>query len=104
MNLTEKTGTLTSLLMVKPDEDILLITDDGTIIRTPAEDVRQTSRSTQGVRLMRVAEGSRIVDVARVIREEEEQEAQTPENAVSEGENDTTTEGSEIASPEDSGI
>ncbi len=70
MNLTDKTGLLAALLMVQEDEDILLITDDGTIIRTPADTVRQTGRSTQGVRLMKVAESSRIVDVARAVKEE----------------------------------
>lgn len=72
MNLTEKTGLLAALLMVRDDEDIMLITDDGTIIRTPAETIRQTGRATQGVRLMRVAEGSQIVGAARAEREEEE--------------------------------
>lgn len=80
MNLTEKTGALAALLMVHPDEDIMIITDDGTIIRTPARNVRQTGRSTQGVRLMRVASGCRIVDVARAEREPRE-EADIPEQA-----------------------
>ena len=73
-NLTEKTGQLSALLMVQPDEDIMIITDDGTIIRTPAADVRETGRAAQGVRLMRVAEGSVIVDVARAEREPEEED------------------------------
>ena len=71
MTLTEKTGDLVAQLMVHPDEDILLITDDGTIIRTPVEDIRICGRATQGVRLMRVNEGSRIVGVARAEKEEE---------------------------------
>ena len=71
MNLTEKTGDLVAQLMVHEDEDILLITDDGTVIRTPVEDIRVCGRATQGVRLMRVAEGSRIVAVARAEKEEE---------------------------------
>ncbi len=74
MNITQKTGLLAALLMVRPDEDIMIITDDGTIIRTPAEDIRETGRNAQGVRLMRVAEGSKIVDVARAEREIEEDE------------------------------
>lgn len=63
MKLTEKTGALASLLMVNEDDEIMMITDDGTIIRTPAADIRECGRATQGVRLMRVAEGSRIMDV-----------------------------------------
>ena len=74
MALTEKTGLLTAQLMVHDDEDILLITDDGTIIRTPVDDIRVCSRATQGVRLMRVGEGCRIVAVARAEKEEEPEE------------------------------
>ncbi len=83
MTLTEKTGLLTAQLMVHPEEDILLITDDGTVIRTPVEDIRICGRATQGVRLMRVSEGSRIVGVARAEKEEEpeeEPEENTEEN------------------------
>ena len=63
MNLTEKTGDLAAMLMVDETDELMIITDDGTIIRTPANDIRECGRVTQGVRLMRVAEGSRIVDV-----------------------------------------
>ncbi|NLD83113.1 MAG: DNA gyrase subunit A, partial [Clostridiales bacterium] len=83
MALTEKTGLLTAQLMVHEDEDILLITDDGTIIRTPVDDIRLCGRATQGVRLMRVSEGSRIVAVARAEKEEEPEE----EPAENNGEN-----------------
>ncbi len=71
MNLTDKTGELAALLLVNPEEDILLITDDGTIIRTSVEDVRLCGRSTQGVRIMKLAEGSRVIAVARADKEEE---------------------------------
>ena len=80
MNLTEKTGDLVAQLMVHEDEDILLITDDGTVIRTPVEDIRVCGRATQGVRLMRVAEGSRIVAVARAEKEEEAAEEEAAES------------------------
>ena len=71
MQLTEKTGDLAALLFVHEDEDILLITDDGTIIRARAADVRLCGRSTQGVRIMRLAEGSTVVGVCRAEKEEE---------------------------------
>ncbi len=63
MHLTDKTGPLAAMLMVELEDELMIITDDGTIIRTRVEDIRQTGRVTQGVRMMRVAEGSRIVDV-----------------------------------------
>ena len=74
MMLTEKTGYLAAQLVVKEDEDILLITDDGTIIRTPVSEIRVCGRSTQGVRLMRIGENSRVVGVARASKEETEDE------------------------------
>lgn len=83
MNLTDKTGDLAALLVVQPEEDILLITDDGTIIRARAEDVRLCGRYTQGVRIMKLAEGSRVVGVARADAEEDEEEALNPAEADS---------------------
>ncbi len=88
MTLTEKTGSLAAQLLVLPEEDILLITDDGTIIRTPVSDIRMCGRATQGVRLMRVGEGSRIVAVARAEAEEPEEEiTEESEEATEETEN-----------------
>ena len=72
MALSEKTGYMAAQLIVQPGEDILLITGDGTIIRTPADDIRVAGRNTQGVRLMRLSEGSHIVAVARAEAEETE--------------------------------
>ena len=76
MNLTEKTGLLAAQLLVSNEEDILLITADGTIIRTPVSDISVHGRNTQGVRLMRVGD-SRIVCVAPAEADEEESAAET---------------------------
>ena len=84
MNLTDKTGLLAAQLMIAEDEDILLITDDGTIIRTAADSIRICGRATQGVRLMRVGDGSRIVGVARAEKEDGDDETDAPENAAEE--------------------
>ena len=78
MNLTEKTGDLAAMMFVHEDEDILLITDDGTIIRSRASDIRLCGRATQGVRIMRLSEGSTVVGVCRA--EKEEEESPTEEN------------------------
>ncbi len=75
MNLTAKTGDMAALLLVQPEEDLLLITDDGTIIRSPVDSIRLCGRFTQGVRLMRLQEGARIIGVARADREETEEAA-----------------------------
>ena len=73
MTLTEKTGELAAQLGVDEDEDILLITDEGTIIRMHVADIRESGRATQGVRLMRLGEDTRIVGVARAEKEAEEE-------------------------------
>ena len=78
MNLTEKTGNLAAQLLVHDDEDLLLITSDGTVIRTPVNSISVLGRNTQGVRLMRVGEDSKVVCVARAEPEPEEE----PENDV----------------------
>ena len=72
MMVTEKTGPLAAQLLVQPEEDILLITGDGTIIRARVADIRLSGRNTQGVRIMRIAEGSEVVAVARSEAEEDE--------------------------------
>ncbi len=71
MNLTEKTGRLAAQLLVHDVEDLLLITNDGTVIRTPVNSISVLGRNTQGVRLMRVGEDSKVVCVARAEAEPE---------------------------------
>ena len=77
ITLTDKTGELAAQLAVNVNEDILLITDGGAIIRMAVKDIREAGRSTQGVRLMRLAEGSKIVGVARAEQEPDEDEEST---------------------------
>ena len=98
MQLTEKTGDLVALLFAHEDEDILMITDDGTIIRTRAADIRLCGRATQGVRLMRLAEGSSVVGVCRAEKEEEE-ETEAPETAP-EAEEGTAAESADEGAPD----
>lgn len=75
--LTDKTGALVELRMVEPDEDIMLITSDGVIIRTPVEDIRLAGRATQGVIIMRVAEDVKVVCAAPVPAESDEDANET---------------------------
>ncbi len=99
--LTDKTGELTALLMVQQEEDILLITDDGTIIRNRVEDIRICGRNSQGVRLMKLQEGSRIISVARADKEEEADEAAEPETAVHSAEDADSAEAVELSDDAD---
>ncbi len=71
MQITEKTGDLCGIAMVTGDEDLLLIRDDGMVIRMPMEQISQTAgRGTQGVRLMRADGGTRVVSIAIAPRAE----------------------------------
>ena len=76
MSLDEKTGKIVAQLLIPPELDLMLITDDGTIIRTPADSIRLTGRVAKGVRVMRLSEGSRIVSVTATERDEDEPETQ----------------------------
>ena len=70
----EKTGPLVNLKQVRADQDIMLIGDNGTMIRTKASYISKISRDTQGVRIMRVGEGAKIVAVAVAEPQEEDEE------------------------------
>ncbi len=83
MRLTERTGLLAAQLLVHEDEDIMLITDDGTIIRMPVSDISVIGRVSQGVRVMRVEEGSHIVCVTATERDEDS-ENESPDEASTE--------------------
>ena len=77
--VTEKTGGIADVKMVNPGEDILVISDDGTIIRMEVDHISVLGRSTQGVRIMRLAEGSRVISIERTEREQGEDEAEVTE-------------------------
>ena len=66
VNITDKNGPLVALKTVDGTEDIMMVTDQGIMIRFDAQDISQTSRSTQGVRLMRLEDESRVATVAKI--------------------------------------
>lgn len=72
--LSEKSGRLAALTTVAEDDDIMLVTDAGTIIRTPVAGIPIHSRVSGGVIIMRLAEGAKIITVARLDKEEEIEE------------------------------
>ena len=69
--MSDKTGRLASIAAVAEEDDILLITDEGTMIRTSVSSIPVHSRATGGVIVMRLSEGAKIVTFARVEKEEE---------------------------------
>ena len=74
-NVTDKTGTVADVKMVNPGEDILVISDDATIIRMGVDSISLLGRSTQGVRIMRLSEGSRVISIEKTDSETEEDSA-----------------------------
>ena len=74
-NVTDKTGPVADVKIVRGDEDVLVITDDATIIRMGVERISMLSRATQGVRIMRLAEGSRIISIETTEKAEEAEDA-----------------------------
>jgi DNA gyrase subunit A len=83
MNITEKTGNVVALLEVSDDDDLVVITKNGRLIRQPARDIRLIGRNTQGVRLIRLEEGEEIADIA-----------------VAPQDSDETSEGNDILPPD----
>ena len=71
---TEKTGSLVSILEVVDTDDIMIITSAGVMIRQATNEIRTIGRNTQGVRLIRLDEGAKISSVAKVVKEDEEEE------------------------------
>ena len=69
-NVSDKTGPVTDVKIVTGDEDILLISDDGTIIRTAVENISLQSRAAMGVRVMRLTEGSKVICIETTEKEE----------------------------------
>ena len=70
MQCTERNGEIVGAVQVKSGEQIMLISDQGTLVRTGVDGVSSLSRNTQGVTLIRVSEGEKLVGVARVVEPE----------------------------------
>ena len=78
--ITDKTGPVAAVKVVRPEEDILLVTDDGTMIRVRVDRISEIGRNSQGVHVMRLAEGSRVIDIEKTERVTDP-ESQTAEDS-----------------------
>ncbi|MCD8391126.1 MAG: DNA gyrase subunit A [Firmicutes bacterium] len=90
--LTEKTGKLAAIKTVTDDDDIMLITSEGVIIRMHCRDISTLSRATQGVRLMRLGDGVNVVSLAKTDYYEEEAPENNAENETAENGADNSSE------------
>ncbi len=78
-NITEKNGPLAGVTVVNGDEDIMLITSAGVMIRFDVDDVSQTGRATLGVRLIKVDDGAQVASITAVPKASDEDEESTAE-------------------------
>jgi len=103
MNTTAKTGDLVALDAVSDNDDILITTRQGIVVRTHVDGISQTSRATQGVKIITLKDNTEIASIAVVDKEEDEEEVKvegvetenteaTTEAPAAESENTTTEE------------
>ncbi|UCF39594.1 MAG: DNA gyrase subunit A [Gemmatimonadota bacterium] len=82
---TEKTGDVVALKEVLPEDELMMVTRHGVIIRVPVEGIRISGRNTQGVKVMNLDAGDTVVDVARVVKEDEEEVVEAATEVVAQG-------------------
>ena len=99
-NLTDKTGLLAGIAAVDDGDDLMMITNAGTIIRTPVKDINTYSRAASGVIVMRLADGQSIVNFSKVAHEEVE-EASAEATEAAEGTETTAQADSQVPANEE---
>ncbi|MFW6305874.1 MAG: DNA gyrase subunit A [Bacillota bacterium] len=73
-NITEKNGNLAGVKVVRNEHELIIITSEGIIIRTEVEQISRTGRNTQGVKVIRIDEGDKVVSLAKVTPEQDEED------------------------------
>ncbi len=81
MDMSERNGDLVRLCLVRVEDQLMCVTDAGVVIRTRTGEIRETGRNTQGVRVIRLGENEKVVDVEPIPRDEEEEGGAAPEGA-----------------------
>jgi len=76
LQVSERNGRVVGALLVRPEDEIMLISSGGTLVRTPVEEISIQGRNTQGVRLIRLDDGDRLVGLERILAEGGEDEAE----------------------------
>ncbi len=75
-NISEKTGKIAAVSVVDDNSDILIVTSGGIVLRTPADEINVLRRTTQGVRIVKLAESVKVIDMTVTEKEEEQQETE----------------------------
>jgi len=104
IDASDRNGPVVGIAMVKPEDEVMIITDRGQTIRTPIEGIRETGRNAQGVKVMRIEDDERVVAIEPINEGtsdaplEGETEESTEEGASSEAAAQPTTEGDDQGS------
>jgi DNA gyrase subunit A len=79
LQVSERNGRMVGALLVRPDDEIMLISSSGTLVRTPVGEISMQGRNTQGVRLIRLDEGDRLVGLERIVADGAENDSEGEE-------------------------
>ncbi len=82
MNITDKTGPVVACMTVQEEDEVMIITSKGMIVRTPVNGMRVTGRATQGVKVIRLKEEDSVVAVARVVASDKEEKDEDQDNLL----------------------
>ena len=99
IQMTDHKGSLAAMKTVGPQHELFIITEGATVIRVKTEDVSQTGRATQGVKMMSVIDGDRVTAVARMTSSEEKDK--TPAEANDQVDLDSSDADGEMPAPDD---
>ncbi|WP_070987786.1 DNA gyrase subunit A [Halofilum ochraceum] len=98
---TERNGSVVGAVQVGDDDELMLISDGGTLVRTPAAEVSIVGRDAQGVRLIRLGEGERLVQLARIEKLASEEESDAGDDAAADAAGPAEAEGGEAPAGDD---
>mgnify|MGYP001370934318 CR=1 FL=1 len=90
MKKTPKTGRLVTILETTDEDDLMIITNAGVMIRQKVDLIRVIGRNTQGVKLIRLDDGSKISSVTKVINETDQDNEDSADDSVEDGPEETT--------------
>ena len=92
MKTTEKVGKMVTIKEVVDKDDLMIITNQGVLIRQPVAQIRAIGRATQGVKLIKLGEGTLVSSITRIMTEEESSDDNSPEEVDNENNNPKTEE------------
>ena len=102
IDASDRNGPVVGIAMVKPEDEVMIITDRGQTIRTPIEGIRETGRNAQGVKLMRIEDDERVVAIEPINEGAADAALESAADAALEGQSDTTDEGADAGTGETS--